>query len=514
MRSILLLSSVLAVYAAVIKEDCDGVKINDIYHDLEVLHEGLDRPYLLTVDHSTNILYFSYSIEEDEFKTARINLNTKEFKNIKGVNNGFAQTVDQKTHDIYIGGSDGIYKYDYGQDNAVFFEANDTNIWYLYFKDVLYFSAYPSQFLYTIENGQTSRFKDLEDTKVDNFVIDNNNTMFYTNATGLYSQEKGTKNAVLFKEFPETGVRGLTTDVNDKVHVCLRDGIYAVNKEKIVLDKVLDVDDAFGLSFDNDNNLVYADAKRNLFFMYMDDELQNSGRAFINVVTKATGKVNGIARNKAIAIDAETSDVYFGSDDGLYKYDPLNREANNIGLYNMNIMKLVVRNNDMYLLDANNHMIYKVFNEGISAVKASNLKTVMQFEVDNNRNVYAVTMCGVYCALRGHEVIKNTDLKVVYHFMVDGADTFGINDDGIFQLDCENGTAKKLADLDFYPNSIAFGDYGDIFYSVDDSIFKLSPIKSDTYLFILMSVSLTMTSAVVMSVSLTMTSGVVMSRGS
>lgn len=263
MRSILILSSILAVYAGVIKEDCDGVKIKEIYHNLEVLHEGLDRPYLLTVDHSSNILYFSYSVtknEDGEFKTARINLNTKEFKNIKGINNGFAQAVDQKTHEIYIGGSDGIYKYDYSKDNAEFVGEKDTNIWNLFCKDVVYFTTYPSQFLYTFENGQTSRFKDLEDTKVDNFVIDNDNIMFFTNATGLYSQAKGTKNAVLYEEFPI--VRGLTTDVNGNVYVCLSDGIYAVNKEKLVLEKVLNVDDAFGLAFDNDNNIVYADATR------------------------------------------------------------------------------------------------------------------------------------------------------------------------------------------------------------------------------------------------------------
>lgn len=230
--------------------------------------------------------------------------------------------------------------------------------------------------------------------------------------------------------------------------------------------------------FQSPKELTYDSSSRNLFFMYMDDELQNSGRAVINTVTKDARKIKGIARNKAIAVDAETSDVYFGSDDGLYKYDPLNNEANNIGLYNMNIMKLVVRNNDMYLLDANNHMIYKVFNEGRTAVKAGNLHTVMQFEVDNVRNVHVVTMCGVYCAFRGHEIVKNTDLKVVFHFIVDGPDTFGIAEDGIFHLNCENGTARKLADLDFYPNSIIFGDYGDIFYSIDDSIYKLSPIKS------------------------------------
>lgn len=230
--------------------------------------------------------------------------------------------------------------------------------------------------------------------------------------------------------------------------------------------------------FQGPKELTYDSSSRNLFFMYMDDEIQNSGRAFVNVITREAKKIKGIARNKAVAIDTETSDVYFGSDDGLYKYDPLTNEANNIGLYNMNIMKLVVRNNDMFLLDANNHMIYKVFNEGRTAVKAANLKTVMQFEVDNLRNIHIVTMCGVFCALRGQEVIKNTDLKVAFHFIVDGPDTFAIAEDGIFHMNCENGTARKLSELDFFPNSITFGDYGDIFYSVDDRIFKLIPIKS------------------------------------
>lgn len=230
--------------------------------------------------------------------------------------------------------------------------------------------------------------------------------------------------------------------------------------------------------FQSPKELTYDSSSRNLFFMYMDDDLQNSGRAVINIVTKKATKIKGIVRNKAIAVDSDTSDVYFGSDDGLYKYDPLNNIANNIGLYNMNIMKLVVRNNDMYLLDANNHMIYKVFNEGRIAVKAGNLHTVMEFEVDNLRNVHIVTMCGVYCALRGQEVVKNNDLKVVYNFIVDGPDTFGIAEDGIYHMNCENGTARKLASLDFYPNSMTFGDYGDIFYSNDDSIYKLTPIKS------------------------------------
>lgn len=230
--------------------------------------------------------------------------------------------------------------------------------------------------------------------------------------------------------------------------------------------------------FSSPKELAYDSSSRNLFFMYMDDELQNSGRGYINVVTKQSGKIRGIEKNKATAVDQESGDVYFGSEDGLYKYDALNKEAENIGLYNMNIMKLVVKNNEMYLLDGNDHMIYKVFNEGSTAVKIGSVKTVMEFDVDYDRNVHFVTMCGLFCAVKGQEVVKNTDLSVVYNFIIDQGKTFGLNDEGLHEIDCRNGTARKVAELDFLPRSIIFGDYGDIFYSVDDSIYRLRPIQS------------------------------------
>ncbi|CAH0598632.1 unnamed protein product [Chrysodeixis includens] len=231
-------------------------------------------------------------------------------------------------------------------------------------------------------------------------------------------------------------------------------------------------------AFQSPKELAYDSSSRNLFFMYMDDLTQNSRRAFINVVTKQAMKIEGIERNKATAVDPDTSDVYFGSDDGLYKYDPISNSATNIGLYNMNVFKIVIRNNAMYLIDANDHRIYKIFNEGKTAVRIGNMKTVMEFEVDNHNNVHLVTMCGVYCAYNSQEVVKNTDLRVVYHFFVEEDNTFGLTDDGIYQIDCFNGTAKKVANIDFYPSSLIFGDYGDIFYSIENDIYRLRPINS------------------------------------
>lgn len=264
MKLFIILCGLISIQAGVIKDqnECEGVNITGVSYESETLKEDLDRPYLLAVDYSTNNLYFSYNVKEDEddFRSARLNLNTKEFNNIEGVANGFAQAVDQRTHEVYIGGSDGIYKYDYGLNKAELVGERGSNIWTLYFKEVLYYSIFPYQFLYVLEDGQPRRFRDLEDTKVDHFVIDNEDDIFFSNNTGLYSQKKGTKNAVLYKENPV--LRSLTTDINGNVYACLQDGIYAVRKSSTSLEKVVELSDGFGLAFDNDNNIVYSDASR------------------------------------------------------------------------------------------------------------------------------------------------------------------------------------------------------------------------------------------------------------
>ncbi|CAH2061751.1 unnamed protein product, partial [Iphiclides podalirius] len=222
--------------------------------------------------------------------------------------------------------------------------------------------------------------------------------------------------------------------------------------------------------------LAYDSATRNLFFMYMDEALQNSGRAYVNVVTKRSAKVDGIRENKATAVDPEAGVVYFGSRDGLYVYDPVENRARNVGLYNVDVFKLVVRDNRMYLIDANDHMIYKV--SGANAVRLGKAKTVIDFEIDGKGNVHFATICGVYCAVGGDEIVKNSDLSVSYIFIVDGERTYSIAEGALYELDCAKGAAAKIADLDFSPRSLVFGDYGDIYYSEGDNIYRLKPITS------------------------------------
>lgn len=264
MKLLTLLGVIILVRATPVPEKCSGVKITNspVLHEREVLKTELDRPYMFAIDHSSNILYFSYNLveQEDVFTTASIDLKDKEFNNITSVPNGFAQAVDSTNNEIYIGNNNGIYKYDPKKDTAELYAANNTNIWFLYFHDNLYYAEFSSQFLYVVQNDEVVRVKDLEDTKVDMFIIDKDDHIFFTNYTGMYGQKKGTKDAELYMQFDDFTARGLTTDKNGIVYACMIDGVYVVNKDAKRFDKILEINDAYGIAFDRNNNLVYSDA--------------------------------------------------------------------------------------------------------------------------------------------------------------------------------------------------------------------------------------------------------------
>lgn len=260
---LLFLGAVILVNATPVPDNCNGVTVKNshVLHEREVLKTNVDKAFFFTVDRSTNTLYFSYSIlgEENAFTAAKLDLSDKEFHNITSVPNGFAQSVDKTNNEIYIGAYDGVYKYDPKKDTAERYADVDADIWSLYYKDHLYYTEFPSQFLYMVINGASTRVKDLEDTKVDVFVIDNDDVMFYSNDTGLYGQKKGTKDAELYHDFDFYTARGMTIDKNGLVHFCMHDGIFVVNKDAKKFDKIVDMD-VFGIAFDRNNNIIYSDA--------------------------------------------------------------------------------------------------------------------------------------------------------------------------------------------------------------------------------------------------------------
>lgn len=277
MKLAIIISSFIIVHAGVVKQGSDVVKINGICYEKELLTNDLDS-YSIPVDYASNTIYYRYKSNSNGGKpggAAKLDINTKEVKRLDGVGFGFSEAVDQKTHNVYFSVDHAISKYDPNTDKVESLgqiergEQHDLNAWSLFFKDTLYYTTFASGRVFTFADGKSTRFEDMKDTTADTFIIDNEDDMFYTNKTGLYSQKKGTKDAVLYREFSkhddDVG-KGLTMDVNGKVYVCLDSGIFAVNKATKELEKLIDFDEyeGYGIAFDRDNNMIYG-ASNNLY---------------------------------------------------------------------------------------------------------------------------------------------------------------------------------------------------------------------------------------------------------
>ncbi|XP_059054482.1 ommochrome-binding protein-like isoform X2 [Achroia grisella] len=246
----------------------EGIYIDGVLYEKEILKADLIRPSLLTVDRNTNMLYFSFlSDDENEcnYKSAKIDLNTKQFTITDVIKEGYAHAIDQKTGQVYVGSDDGIYKYDPITKNTELIGAKGCNILSIYYKDLLYFTKLDKlRFLHTITDGETSRYDELQDLEVENFLIDNEDVMFFVNENGLYSQKKGTCNATLYEGIPDCTPESLAIDMNGVVHVCYRESIFKVNKETASIELLVDLGRDFlaTAAFDKNNNIVYAEGTR------------------------------------------------------------------------------------------------------------------------------------------------------------------------------------------------------------------------------------------------------------
>ncbi|CAK1540916.1 unnamed protein product [Leptosia nina] len=228
----------------------------------EILWSHVGRAFNLNIHKASNSLLFSFSVLESysdlNFLLAYYNIDTKDYSVIAGIPDGCAVAIDQKNDEIFLGGSDGIYKYNMITKIADFHKEKGKNIWNLFFKRNLFYINYPDQQLYMEIDDKFAKVKEFEATQIDYFHICNNNDIIYANKTGLYKFENGPSRAYAINEL--ISVRQITEDIEGNVYVCSNIGIFRYDKEK--LHKILDIRNLHGLAFDRDNSLIVSDEKR------------------------------------------------------------------------------------------------------------------------------------------------------------------------------------------------------------------------------------------------------------
>ncbi|XP_035451438.2 ommochrome-binding protein [Spodoptera frugiperda] len=213
----------------------------------------------LAVDRVANVVYFHYEDSRPLDHTVAFDLDDIRFLFIPDIQFSFARAVDQTTRDVYIGGANGVYKYNPITNVTTPFALHDKTIWHMQFKEKIYYTIFMTKGLYTYEKKQSKTVAALKDYTIDDFIVDKKDDIYFMTNFTVYKLKKGENKATMFS----TIIYTLTTDINDNAYFIQRDtrGLYKIDYRTGRLSEV----GAFGSGspfrtvFDNYNNIIYYD---------------------------------------------------------------------------------------------------------------------------------------------------------------------------------------------------------------------------------------------------------------
>lgn len=238
--------------------------INGKPYKKQIILAGLKVPTNLSIDRRTNNLFFrinSDSYSDQIFHSVVLNLDTGLNAIIPSIRNGFASAVDP-AGSVYLGGSDGIYRFNYRTrdvDSPRILE--DIDILDLYFNKYLYFVETGTQSVFKWKNERKFMVRKMEGFGPLYFAVHDNEDIFFVNPSGVYLYRKGSTSPYTFGGGRNGHFRGLAVDIYGAPYLIAQDGIYSIDMLQRHIMKMLHIDNAYGLAFDRDNNIIYSDER-------------------------------------------------------------------------------------------------------------------------------------------------------------------------------------------------------------------------------------------------------------
>lgn len=229
-----------------------------------VVLADVNIPYKFSIDRNRNKLIFCINADEfsdQSFQNVILDLNTASVEIIPNIRNGFASAVDQNTGSLYLGGSDGIYKYNY-QTHDIEKPAlvRGIDVFDMYFKDDLYFVDTTNLDLHVFRNNKHSIVSNVEEYGIHHCAIDGNDNLILVNPAGLFLLPKGANSPVRLCD-NIGNIRGITTDIYGEPYLIAQNGIYSIDHENKQISMLLPLENGYALAFDKDNNIIFSDGR-------------------------------------------------------------------------------------------------------------------------------------------------------------------------------------------------------------------------------------------------------------
>lgn len=262
MHFILLFITIIITFESANAEKiaCDGLIFNHVYYDKEVLFNNIGKPYNLVYHKFSGILFFSHTVGESmhvDFAIKACQLDSKICADVEGIDGGYAIAYDLMNDDIYMGGHNGIYQYNFLTKKAEYFDARGKSIWALFIRKNFYYIEYPGQKLYVYKDSGFVQVAEAIGIEVDHFHVSRSNQIYFSNRTAVFKVIRGGKHTEVLSD--EVVVKEIAEDNYGEVYFACLDGIYVEDKLDVGITKVIAIDQCFGLTFDQNDNAIYSD---------------------------------------------------------------------------------------------------------------------------------------------------------------------------------------------------------------------------------------------------------------
>lgn len=257
---LLLLTSAAGQEKYVQRITCDGVVFNHVYYDKHILVSNFGRPYNLVMHKFSGILFFSHTIQsvtQVDFGIIACHIEKSNCIEVTGINGGYAIGYDSGNDDIYLGGHEGLYKYNFLTKSAEYFAEEGKSIWGIFIRRNFYYIQYPNQKLYVYQEDRFLQVAEAMKIEIDHFFISKHGDIYFSNKTALYKVEKSRKSAIVLND--DIIIRQIVEDGYGDVYISASDGIYIEDKPYNRVKNIARIDQSFGLAFDEHDAVIFSD---------------------------------------------------------------------------------------------------------------------------------------------------------------------------------------------------------------------------------------------------------------
>ncbi|CAB3241451.1 unnamed protein product [Arctia plantaginis] len=243
---------------------CDHlIKFGNEFYDKQMLFHGYGKSYSMVMHEKTGDLYFSHVSRSDDFDNREImacHIKEETCRSVEGISGGFAVAYEKETDELFFGGNDGVYQYDFSEKVAKRIGVNGKMIYGVAIAGkYFFFIVYPKKALYIVKDRDFKHPLKFLDAEVENILLTKSLNVYLSNMTALYKIEpphRPTKKLIVIDD--QFHVRQLVKKINGSVYMCTFEGIYETNETSRKAVKVCDLDKPFGMAF-YESMILYSD---------------------------------------------------------------------------------------------------------------------------------------------------------------------------------------------------------------------------------------------------------------